>query len=146
MSESTEEVVGLGVDAEVARHRAAAKQHGVFHARAVGKCEFDGAAQSARKKCGGGDDDAWMLVAGGAFDFFAMGDEGVAGDELVIAITGRKTHGFAIIRNGDLLGVQGGGACSAIGLGDDGRDLEVGKCNPFVAADEQSRVRAEFGG
>ena len=92
--------------------------------------------QAAREKSRGGDDDAWVLVASGAFDFFAMGDEGLAGDELVIAIAGEKADGFAIGGDGDLLGVEGGGACSAIGLGDDGRDVEVRKCDPFVAADE----------
>lgn len=144
MGKSAEEVVGLGIDAEVARHGAATEQDGVFHARAVGKGEFDGALQAAREKSGGGDDDAWVLVAGGAFDFFAMGDEGAAGDELVIAIAGAKAHGFAIGGDGDLFGVEGGGAGSAIGLGDDGWDVEVGEGDPFVAADEQSRLRAEL--
>ena len=70
----------------------------------------------------------------------------MAGDELVIAIAGAKAHGFAIGGDGDLFGVEGGGAGSAIGLGDDGWDVEVGEGDPFVAADEQSRMRAELGG
>ncbi len=70
----------------------------------------------------------------------------MAGDELVIAIAGAKAHGFAIGRDGDLFGVEGGCAGSAIGLGDNGWDVEVGEGEPFVAADEQSRMRAELGG
>lgn len=141
-----EEVIGLGIDEEITRHGAAAKEDRAFHVAAISEGQVDGKSEAAGESGGGADDDALLGVAGGVADDFVTDDGGIAGEYGAIAGDGVEVNGGAIGCYGNVGGMEGGGAGTAIGLGVPGKRAEGGEADPFVTAYDDAAAGFVGGG